>query len=54
MSLNYEAFIGLRYLRARRRNGFISFISLLSVYSLKPTLAGRLFFFASTDRGRGW
>ncbi|MFC3532975.1 lipoprotein-releasing ABC transporter permease subunit [Vogesella facilis] len=34
MSLRYEAFIGLRYLRARRRNGFISFISLLSVIGI--------------------
>ncbi len=34
MHLNFEAFIGLRYLRARRRNGFISFISLLSVIGI--------------------
>lgn len=34
MSLPYEAFIGLRYLRARRRNGFISFISLMSVLGI--------------------
>ncbi|AUH50516.1 lipoprotein-releasing system transmembrane subunit LolC [Chromobacterium sp. ATCC 53434] len=27
----FEAFIGLRYLRAKRRNGFISFISLISI-----------------------
>ncbi|MFN4236887.1 MAG: lipoprotein-releasing ABC transporter permease subunit [Vogesella sp.] len=34
MSLPYEVFIGLRYLRARRRNGFISFISLMSVLGI--------------------
>jgi lipoprotein-releasing system permease protein len=34
MRLPYEAFIGLRYLRARRRNGFISFISLISVVGI--------------------
>ena len=34
MSFPYEVFIGLRYLRARRRNGFISFISLMSVLGI--------------------
>jgi lipoprotein-releasing system permease protein len=34
MRLPFEAFIGLRYLRARRRNGFISFISLISVVGI--------------------
>lgn len=31
MSISYEAFIGLRYVRARRRNHFISFISMTSM-----------------------
>ncbi|MBI3143987.1 MAG: lipoprotein-releasing ABC transporter permease subunit [Pseudogulbenkiania sp.] len=31
MALPFEALIGFRYLRAKRRNGFISFISLVSV-----------------------
>ncbi|KMN36475.1 MULTISPECIES: lipoprotein-releasing ABC transporter permease subunit [unclassified Chromobacterium] len=30
----FEAFIGLRYLRAKRRNGFISFISLISIIGI--------------------
>ena len=30
----FELFIGLRYLRAKRRNGFISFISLVSVLGI--------------------
>lgn len=34
MSLPFEAMVGLRYLRARRRNGFISFISLMSVIGI--------------------
>ncbi|GGY28466.1 lipoprotein-releasing ABC transporter permease subunit [Paludibacterium paludis] len=34
MLQTFEAFIGLRYLRARRRNGFISFISLVSVIGI--------------------
>ncbi|KZE35206.1 lipoprotein-releasing system permease protein [Crenobacter luteus] len=34
MTLPFEAFIGLRYLRARRSNGFISFISLVSVLGI--------------------
>jgi len=29
----YEIFVGLRYLRAKRRNHFISFISVTSVLS---------------------
>ncbi len=28
--------IGLRYLRAKRRNGFISFISLASILGIAP------------------
>ncbi len=31
MSLPYEILIGLRYTRAKRRNHFISFISLISM-----------------------
>ncbi len=34
MSFPFELFVGLRYLRARRRNGFISFISLMSVLGI--------------------
>ncbi|WP_028535750.1 lipoprotein-releasing ABC transporter permease subunit [Paludibacterium yongneupense] len=34
MHLPFEAFIGLRYLRARRRNSFISFISLVSILGI--------------------
>lgn len=34
MKLPFEAFIGLRYLRAKRRNGFVSFISLVSVIGI--------------------
>jgi lipoprotein-releasing system permease protein len=34
MQMPFEVFIGLRYLRARRRNGFISFISLVSVIGI--------------------
>lgn len=34
MSFPFEMFVGLRYLRARRRNGFISFISLMSVIGI--------------------
>lgn len=34
MQLPFEVFIGLRYLCARRRNGFISFISLVSVLGI--------------------
>ncbi|WP_215776495.1 lipoprotein-releasing ABC transporter permease subunit [Paludibacterium sp. B53371] len=34
MQLPFEAMIGLRYLRAKRRNGFISFISLISVLGI--------------------
>lgn len=34
MHMPFEVFIGLRYLRARRRNGFISFISLVSVIGI--------------------
>lgn len=34
MSFPFEIFVGLRYLRARRRNGFISFISLMSVLGI--------------------
>lgn len=34
MQLPFEVFIGLRYLRAKRRNGFISFISLVSVIGI--------------------
>ncbi|MDC7704973.1 lipoprotein-releasing ABC transporter permease subunit [Vogesella indigofera] len=34
MSFPFEMFVGLRYLRARRRNGFISFISLMSVLGI--------------------
>ena len=30
----FEAFIGLRYVRARRRNHFISFISLISMVGI--------------------
>ncbi|MCD4484123.1 lipoprotein-releasing ABC transporter permease subunit [Chromobacterium vaccinii] len=32
--MSFEAFIGLRYLRAKRRNGFISFISLISIVGI--------------------
>lgn len=34
MQMPFEVFIGLRYLRAKRRNGFISFISLVSVLGI--------------------
>ncbi|BAK77852.1 lipoprotein releasing system, transmembrane protein, LolC/E family [Pseudogulbenkiania sp. NH8B] len=34
MALPFEALIGFRYLRAKRRNGFISFISLVSVLGI--------------------
>lgn len=34
MHFPFEMFVGLRYLRARRRNGFISFISLMSVIGI--------------------
>ncbi|OWY40018.1 lipoprotein-releasing system transmembrane subunit LolC [Xenophilus sp. AP218F] len=34
MALPFEAFIGLRYLRAKRRNSFISFISLISIVGI--------------------
>ncbi|TCW34003.1 lipoprotein-releasing ABC transporter permease subunit [Gulbenkiania mobilis] len=34
MQWPFEAMIGLRYLRARRRNGFISFISLISIVGI--------------------
>jgi len=34
MQWPFEVFIGLRYLRAKRRNGFISFISLVSVLGI--------------------
>jgi lipoprotein-releasing system permease protein len=34
MQRPFEIFIGLRYLRAKRRNGFISFISLVSVLGI--------------------
>ncbi|TIC83655.1 lipoprotein-releasing ABC transporter permease subunit [Crenobacter intestini] len=34
MSVPFEVMIGLRYLRAKRRNGFISFISLASVIGI--------------------
>ena len=34
MALPFEALIGFRYLRAKRRNGFISFISLVSVVGI--------------------
>lgn len=34
MQWPFEAFIGLRYLRAKRRNGFISFISLISIVGI--------------------
>ena len=30
----FEVLIGLRYLRAKRRNGFISFISLISIVGI--------------------
>ncbi|MCY4361611.1 MAG: lipoprotein-releasing system transmembrane subunit LolC, partial [Gammaproteobacteria bacterium] len=30
----FEAFIGLRYVRAKRRNHFISFISLVSILGI--------------------
>lgn len=30
----YELSIGLRYLRAKRRNGFISFISMVSIIGI--------------------
>jgi lipoprotein-releasing system permease protein len=32
--MNYEILLGLRYVRAKRRNGFISFISLISTLGL--------------------
>ncbi len=32
--MNFESFIALRYVRARRSNGFISFISLVSVIGI--------------------
>ena len=32
--MSYELFIGLRYTRAKRRNHFISFISLISVVGI--------------------
>ena len=34
MQWPFEAMIGLRYLRAWRRNGFISFISLISIVGI--------------------
>ncbi|MCW3481882.1 lipoprotein-releasing ABC transporter permease subunit [Neisseriaceae bacterium JH1-16] len=34
MNTSFEVLIGLRYLRARRRNGFISFISLISIVGI--------------------
>ena len=34
MTFPFEIFVGLRYLRAKRRNGFISFISLMSVIGI--------------------
>ncbi|MBV8048412.1 MAG: lipoprotein-releasing ABC transporter permease subunit [Paludibacterium sp.] len=34
MQMPFEAMIGLRYLRAKRRNGFISFISLISMLGI--------------------
>jgi len=34
MKTSFEVLIGLRYLRARRRNGFISFISLISIVGI--------------------
>ncbi|MBU3736859.1 MAG: lipoprotein-releasing system transmembrane subunit LolC, partial [Methylobacterium sp.] len=34
MSLPYELFIGLRYTRAKRRNHFISFISVTSMFGI--------------------
>ncbi|MET5012572.1 lipoprotein-releasing system transmembrane subunit LolC, partial [Burkholderia pseudomallei] len=32
--MNYEILLGLRYVRAKRRNGFISVISLISTLGL--------------------
>ena len=43
MSLPYELFVGLRYTRAKKRegrNGFISFISLISMCEQKGTRKG--------------
>jgi len=34
MAKNLPLFIGLRYSRARRRNGFISFISMISIIGI--------------------
>ena len=34
MALPYELLIGLRYTRAKRRNHFISFISLISMFGI--------------------
>jgi lipoprotein-releasing system permease protein len=34
MQWPFEVLIGLRYLRAKRRNGFISFISLISIVGI--------------------
>ena len=34
MALPYELLIGLRYTRAKRRNHFISFISLISMLGI--------------------
>ena len=35
----YELFIGLRYTRAKRRNHFISFISLISMLGIELGVA---------------
>ncbi|WP_439537810.1 lipoprotein-releasing ABC transporter permease subunit [Methyloversatilis sp.] len=37
--MNYEILLGLRYVRAKRRNGFISFISLISTLGLALGIA---------------
>lgn len=34
MATNYELFVGLRYTRSRRRNNFVSFISLISMLGI--------------------
>ena len=54
MALPYELLIGLRYTRAKRRNHFISFISLISMLGIGlgvAALAPRMVPFGAVDVG---
>ena len=46
MALPYELRVGLRYTRAKRRNHFISFISMISMFGIALGVAALIVVFS--------